>query len=116
MEYEAHFANVADFLVELVTFIEGAPLGENGALLPLGTALNVNYPPLAPDEIAGISFNVQGRTYPGLTVAYLRNADEPNTFDPDYPDPARKKNFLMQTRRLSEPGTLPLFRLRRTTP
>ena len=87
MEFEAHFANVADFLVELVAFIEGAPLGEDGALLPLGTALTVNYPPLAPDEIAGISSNVQGRTYPGLTLDYVRNADDPNTFDPAFPDP-----------------------------
>ncbi len=87
MEYEAHFAHVADFLVELVTFLEGAPLGEDGALLPLDTALNVNYPPLAPEEIAGISLNVQGRTYPGLTLAYARDADEPNTFGVSFPDP-----------------------------
>ncbi|MCE2485822.1 MAG: hypothetical protein J4F42_09950 [Desulfurellaceae bacterium] len=87
MEFEAHFANVADFLVELVTFIEGAPLGEDGALLPLGTALTVNYPPLAPEEIKGISSNVQGRTYPGLTLAYVRNAEDPNTFDVSFPDP-----------------------------
>jgi 5'-nucleotidase len=87
MEFEAHFANVADFLVELVTFIEGAPLGEDGALLPLGTALTVNYPPLAPEEIAGISSNVQGRTYPGLTLAYVRDAEDPNTFGVSLPDP-----------------------------
>ena len=93
MEFEAHFAHVADFLVELVTFIEGAPLGEDGALLPLGTALTVNYPPLAPEEIAGISSNVQGRTYPGLTLAYERDADEPNTFGVSFPDPGPHEEF-----------------------
>ena len=92
MEFEAHFANVADFLVELVAFIEGAPLGEDGALLPLGTALSVNYPPLAPEEIAGISSNVQGRTYPGLMLTYMRNADEPNTFNPAFPDPGPQED------------------------
>ena len=92
MEFEAHFANVADFLVELVTFIEGAPLGDDGALLPLGTALTVNYPPLAPEEIAGISSNVQGRTYPGLMLDYVRNADDPNTFDPAFPDPGPQED------------------------
>ena len=92
MEYEAHFANVADFLVDLVTFLEGAPLGEDGALLPLGTALNVNYPPLAPEEIKGRSFNVQGRTYP-VTLAYVRDADEPNTFGFSLPAPGPHEEF-----------------------
>ena len=97
MEFEAHFANVADFLVELVTFIKGAPLGDDGALLPLGTALNVNYPPLAPDEIAGISSNVQGRTFAfngaPATLAYERDADEPNTFGFSLPDPGPQEEF-----------------------
>ena len=97
MEFEAHFANVADFLVELITFIEGAPLGDDGALLPLGTALSVNYPPLAPDDIAGISSNVQGRTfaYKGApaTIAYERDADEPNTFGFGLPDPGPQEEF-----------------------
>ncbi|WP_196806498.1 5'/3'-nucleotidase SurE [Methylobacter luteus] len=59
---EAHFAQVADFLVNVIAHLEreaGSLAGEKG-LLPQGLGLNINYPPLA--EPAGILVTRQGRT------------------------------------------------------
>jgi broad specificity polyphosphatase/5'/3'-nucleotidase SurE len=59
-----HFANVADFLADFIAHLESKPgflAGESG-LLPGGVALNINYPPLAPEDIQGVSLNRQGQT------------------------------------------------------
>ncbi len=60
----AHYANVAGFLTGFIAHLETKPgflAGESG-LLPKGVALNINYPPLAPEDIQGVSLNNQGRT------------------------------------------------------
>jgi 5'-nucleotidase len=60
----AHFANVASFLTDFIAHLESKPgflAGESG-LLPGGVALNINYPPLAPEDIQGVSLNKQGQT------------------------------------------------------
>ncbi len=60
----AHYADVAGFLTDFIAHLETKPgflAGESG-LLPKGVALNINYPPLAPEEIQGVSLNNQGRT------------------------------------------------------
>ncbi len=60
----AHYANVAGFLTGFIAHLETKPgflAGESG-LLPKGVALNINYPPLAPEDIQGVSLNKQGRT------------------------------------------------------
>lgn len=60
----AHYANVASFLADFIAHLESKPgllAGESG-LLPSGVALNINYPPLAPEEIQGVSLNKQGQT------------------------------------------------------
>ena len=60
----AHYANVADFLIDFIAHLESKPgflAGESG-LLPSGVALNINYPPVAPEDIQGVSLNNQGQT------------------------------------------------------
>ncbi len=59
-----HYADVAGFLTGFIAHLETKPgflAGESG-LLPKGVALNINYPPLAPEDIQGVSLNKQGRT------------------------------------------------------
>ncbi len=60
----AHYADVADFLAGFIAYLELKPgfLASELGLLPKGVALNVNYPPLPPGSIQGVSLNVQGRT------------------------------------------------------
>jgi 5'-nucleotidase len=62
---EAHYAAVATFLADFVAHLESKPgaLGQEPRLLPPGVALNINYPPLAPEDIQGVSVNVQGKTF-----------------------------------------------------
>lgn len=59
-----HFANVAEFLAGFIAHLESKPgfLSNESGLLPAGVALNINYPPLAPEDIQGVSLNNQGRT------------------------------------------------------
>ncbi len=59
-----HYANVADFLVGFIAHLETKPefLEDEAGLLPKGVALNINYPPLPPESIQGVSLNNQGRT------------------------------------------------------
>ncbi|MGX2041133.1 5'/3'-nucleotidase SurE [Methylocaldum sp. MU1018] len=70
---EAHFAQVADFLVAVIAHLErkaGALNAEKG-LLPQGIGLNINYPPLS--EPAGVVVTRQGRTVTfadDLTVSF----------------------------------------------
>jgi 5'-nucleotidase len=60
----AHYEEVANFLVGFITHLETKPgfLAGESELLPKGVALNINYPPLAAGDIAGVSLNSQGRT------------------------------------------------------
>ncbi len=60
----AHYADVAAFVVDFIAHLETKPgfLSNEAALLPNGVALNINYPPLAPEDIQGVSLNKQGRT------------------------------------------------------
>jgi 5'-nucleotidase len=63
-ENAEHYADVAGFLAGFIAHLESKPgflAGESG-LLPAGVALNVNYPPLAPEDIQGVSLNRQGQT------------------------------------------------------
>lgn len=59
----AHYANVASFTTDFIAHLEAKPgfLASESALLPRGIALNINYPPLAPEDIQGVSLNRQGR-------------------------------------------------------
>jgi 5'-nucleotidase len=63
-ENAAHYADVADFLAGFIAHLETKPgfLAGKSGLLPKGVALNINYPPLATEDIAGVSLNRQGRT------------------------------------------------------
>jgi 5'-nucleotidase len=58
-----HYANVASFLADFLAHLESKPgfLASEANLLPDGVALNINYPPLAPEDIQGVSLNRQGR-------------------------------------------------------
>ncbi len=60
--FQRHFENVADFAVRLVTHLQNKPAFLSGVegLLPRRIGLNVNYPPLAPGDVAGIKLSVQG--------------------------------------------------------
>jgi 5'-nucleotidase len=59
----AHFANVADFAVDLIAHLETKPgyLSNEPGLLPAGLALNVNYPTVAPEDVQGVKLTVQGQ-------------------------------------------------------
>ncbi len=73
--YERHFANIAGFALRLIEALRD----ENGFWLPTGVALNINYPPLAPSEIAGLAFVEQGRG-PDKGIRYsFRNTGDPET-------------------------------------
>lgn len=63
-ENDEHYAQVASFLADFISHLETKPgfLSEEAGLLPKGVALNINYPPLAPEDIAGVSLNRQGQT------------------------------------------------------
>jgi 5'-nucleotidase len=63
-ENAAHYADVANFLVAFIAHLETKPgfLESESALLPAGVALNINYPPLPPEDIQGLSLNTQGKT------------------------------------------------------
>ena len=58
-----HYANVASFLADFVAHLETKPgvLSSEPGILPPGVALNINYPPLAPEDVLGVSINRQGR-------------------------------------------------------
>ena len=62
-ENAAHYANVAAFLTDFIAHLETKPgfLASESGLLPAGTALNINYPPLPPEQIQGVSLNTQGK-------------------------------------------------------
>ncbi len=53
--------DVADFVVTLVARLEAAKRRPTDKLLPDGVGLNVNYPDLAPEDLAGVKLTVQGR-------------------------------------------------------
>lgn len=59
----AHYANVAEFVSNFITHLESKPgfLESVPGLLPAGVGLNINYPPVAPGDIQGVTLNVQGR-------------------------------------------------------
>ncbi len=61
----AHFANVASFLTDFIAHLETKPgkLAGEPRLLPDGVALNINYPPIAPEEVQGVKVSVQGRLF-----------------------------------------------------
>ena len=58
-----HYANVASFLADFIAHLETKPgfLASVPRLLPAGVGLNINYPPLPPEDIQGVTLNVQGR-------------------------------------------------------
>jgi 5'-nucleotidase len=59
----AHFANVASFMADFIAHLESKPgnLSKEPRLLPDGVALNINYPPLAPEDVQGVKLSRQGR-------------------------------------------------------
>jgi 5'-nucleotidase len=59
-----HYANVAGFVADFIAHLETKPgfLSRESGLLPAGVALNINYPPLAPEDIQGVRLNNQGQT------------------------------------------------------
>lgn len=60
----AHYANVASFTADFIAHLETKPgfLSSVSGLLPGGVALNINYPPLAPGDVQGVTLADQGRT------------------------------------------------------
>ncbi|QLH38418.1 MAG: hypothetical protein HWD60_04880 [Defluviicoccus sp.] len=65
-----HFADVAAFTSRLVDQLVSKSCASGAGLLPRHTAINVNYPPLAPTSTAGIKMAVQGRT-PSFLIGYV---------------------------------------------
>lgn len=63
-EAAAHFAAVADFVVDFIDHLQVKPPGDHKAsdgLLPQGVGLKIDYPPLPPEEVQGVKLSVQGR-------------------------------------------------------
>lgn len=62
-ENAEHYANVASFAVDFIDHLESKPgfLNDVSGLLPPGVGLNINYPPISPEDIQGVTLNVQGR-------------------------------------------------------
>ncbi len=56
----AHLINIAQFTARLIARLQEESCGKT-ALLPKGIALNVNYPPLAPDKIRGTQIQSQSK-------------------------------------------------------
>lgn len=81
-----HFANVAAFTARLIERLQDAPGSQN--LLPPGIALNVNYPPLAPEAIAGVRTAVQGQAS-FFRIGYVEAA--PGIFAPSF-EPIEPEN------------------------
>ena len=85
---EKHFANVADFTARLVADLVTGACAEGSGLLPRRTGLNVNYPPLAPADVAGVKLAAQGRA-PFFTIGYapIGGGSYIPTFGPAAPSP-----------------------------
>lgn len=63
-EASAHFAAVADFVVDFIDHLQVKPPGGHKAsdgLLPQGVGLKIDYPPLPPSQVKGVKLSVQGR-------------------------------------------------------
>lgn len=76
-----HYGHIAAFVVRLVARLQGGC--DDSALLPPGVALNINYPPLPPEQIKGVRQAVQGRS-PYFDFALERDAQ--GTYQPQYRD------------------------------
>lgn len=72
-----HVANIAEFIRRLVEALQCSPDPWSTGTL----ALNVNYPPLAPDAIKGVRIAVQGRA-PYFAMGFRAVAD--NRYAPDF--------------------------------
>lgn len=77
----AHFEAVAEFTARLVGQLVASSCGSRKPLLPERTALNVNYPPLPPNEAKGPTVAVQGRT-PYFSIGYAQVA--PGIYAPQF--------------------------------
>lgn len=64
--FRAHFVNVADFAVDLIDRLK--TFNPTPGVLPEHTALNVNYPPLEPNQVQGVAVRVQGRASSRLLI------------------------------------------------
>ena len=70
-EYRQHFANVAHFVARTVDVIRC----DDASFLDSAQALNINYPPLSPDEVSGVMLAKQGKHFGDWRLAYLEGAD-----------------------------------------
>ncbi len=75
-ELPDHFENVARFATNLIGALERSA-SVTGEILPPGTVLNVNYPPLPPEEIKGVRFAVQNMQPSPTVLYYIVNPDDP---------------------------------------
>lgn len=66
---QVHFQEVAEFTARLVGKLIDSSCQNNVSLLPWHTALNVNYPPLSPDDVSGVMTAVQAQL-PHFVVGY----------------------------------------------
>lgn len=85
-----HYERVADFTAR---FINRISQNQSGLVLPSGSGLNLNYPPLVREKVQGIRMSVQGRStehFPGflrtedgnyLSLLVELNQDDPSESD-----------------------------------
>ncbi len=90
-ELPDHFATVAQFATNLIGALERSA-SVTGEILPPGTVLNVNYPPLPPEEIKGVRFAVQDMQPSPTVLYYIVDPDDPGMlivqiFQDDFPAP-----------------------------
>lgn len=70
----AHSAAIADFIARLVARLQQERARNDGPLLPAGLALNINYPPLAREQIKGVGIYRHGRVAP-IGMRFEQNDD-----------------------------------------
>jgi len=87
-----HFDNVAAFAVKI---IEQLAKGD-GPLLPEHTMLNVNYPPLLPEDIKGVRQMTQGHNT-NIKISYERKIHEGKKFFVIKLDPVDETNSAQQS-------------------
>ena len=77
-----HLQRISDFIVKLVDRLKQQSC-KSGLLLPQGLVLNINYPPLPPEEIKGIVMREQGQAA-YFKISYAPSKEEANVYLPTF--------------------------------
>ena len=79
-ENTEHLQRISGFIVKLVDRLKQQSC-KSGVLLPKGLVLNINYPPLPPEEIKGIVIKEQGQS-PYFKISYAPSKNDATVYLP----------------------------------